>query len=144
MVHLMSKWDVSEPQRKMSLTPLPYEQALSNGGMEKTYIFCVICLKSSQEIWQKPPSECFGKIFVTQHSKSLRFTFSWAAVGSVMICPSVLMAQVTPQKRQLMGNPASIRAIHAAFKQQDSSWGTGKEEHSQKHLNFRALLADWI
>lgn len=50
MVHLMSKWDVSEPQRKMSLTPLPYEQALSNGGMEKTYIFCVICLKSSQEI----------------------------------------------------------------------------------------------
>lgn len=64
-----------------------------------------------------------------QH-KSHRFTFSWAAVGSVTIWPSVAMAQVTPQNRQLIGRPASIRAIQAAFRKQDRSWGTGKEDNT--------------
>lgn len=50
---------------------------------------------------------------------SLRFTFSCAAVGSVMICPSTSMAQVTPQNKKLIGRPASIRAMQAAFKKQD-------------------------
>lgn len=71
-------------------------------------------------------SPCFRRINTTQEP----FTFSWAAVGSVMIWPSVSMAQVTPQNRQLIGRPASIRAIQAAFRKPDRSWGTGKEENT--------------
>lgn len=48
-------------------------------------------------------------------------TFSWAAVGSARIWPSAAMAQVTPQNRQLMDRPASIRAMQAAFRQQARS-----------------------
>lgn len=44
-----------------------------------------------------------------------------------MIWPSASIAQVTPQNRQPIGKPASIRAMQAAFKKQDKSWGADKE-----------------
>lgn len=69
----------------------------------------------------------------TKFLKSIGVTTSWAAVGSVTISPSLRMAQVTPQNRQLIGRPESIRAMQAAFKQQDKSWGAAaKEEGSPK------------
>lgn len=38
------------------------------------------------------------------------------------------MAQVTPQNKQLIDKPASIRAMQAAFRQQDRSWPEDKEQ----------------
>lgn len=73
-----------------------------------------------------------------------RFTFSWAAVGSVMICPSLSMAQVTPQNRQLIGSPASIRVIQAAFKKHDKSWKTvSGRKLTEKHLK-ETISVPWL
>lgn len=62
-----------------------------------------------------------GMVRVGSREQEVKCTFSCRAVGSVIIWPSLLMAQVTLQKRWLMGSPASIRAIQAAFRQHDSS-----------------------
>lgn len=56
-----------------------------------------------------------AKVSIALHS------FSCAADGSVIIWSSEFMAQVTPQKRELIGKPASIRAMQAAFSKQESS-----------------------
>ena len=56
-----------------------------------------------------------------------------------MIWPSVSMAHVTAQNRQLMGRPASMRAIQAAFKKQDKSCGAAKEENSPRNTVWKLL-----
>lgn len=67
-------------------------------------------------------------------------TFSWAAVGSVMIWPSLSMAQVTPQNRQLIGRPESIRVIQAAFKKHDKSWKICLGKGTRRRNYIRVLI----
>lgn len=69
-------------------------------------------------------------------------TFSWAAVGSVMIWPSLSMAQVTPQNRQFIGRPASIRVIQAAFKKHDKSCKTRQGKITPRRNYFTVLISN--
>lgn len=86
----------------------------SAGGDDRTHTWC--------------PDETKLK----KHDEETTPTFSWAAVGSVMIWPSLSMAQVTPQNRQLIGRPASIRVIQAAFKKHDKSCEKRQVEITQR------------
>lgn len=53
-------------------------------------------------------------------------TCSCRAVGSRMMSPWGSRAQVTPQKREESGSPASNSPMQAAFRQQARSWGASR------------------
>lgn len=81
------------------------------------------------------------QFLITRLTAMILSTFSWAAVGSVMICPSLSMAQVTPQNRQFIGRPASIRVIQAAFKKHDKSCKTRQGKITPRRNYFTVLIS---